>query len=535
MGYLRLIRRPVAANTSASLASCALALLLLCGPETAVSQLVEALRYREVAPYRVDEMRLPNWEAAGRPGVFAADLVVPANSFLRSVTLTMADSPNPAGEFRLDLYRVLFRGDRHVFSHVAKLTGSGNPATAGAYPYRLPTGLALPGRYLLVASVAPGGGTFRWVVTSGASKRILFGLRNQTAAANGNTNGAANGAANGNTNGNTNGTTNGNVGDQSGSSSVSTGGSLVLIGAAGTGSFNSVDQSLGSGSGFLTITLGTPNTVYQPIRFRAPTPPPSENIGGNLLNFGSGGVVISGSNALTVGSIPPNSGTVNLSPPQPTPLDLVNASPVTSGGLTIGSVGSLPLTLTRATQSSGSITVGSPESSSPEEVEVSAFLSSAAEASEAPENSQFAQGPFLLFVDPASDGLLAFTTDHGRAEGLLGVGTPSPFSPVPVGSTGPTQRIRVRNLAEVSIGGLSIHASRETMRHFRINQAAQRTLASGETTEFRLTANPRRPGLLYGLIEIRTRAGSEFLSVSVRGVRPQITRLSPRAGLIDLR
>lgn len=97
-----------------------------------------------------------------------------------------------------------------------------------------------------------------------------------------------------------------------------------------------------------------------------------------------------------------------------------------------------------------------------------------------------------------------------------------------MGAEGPTQRIRIRNVAETAIQGLSIHASGETKRHFRVTTTPRRSLARGESTEFLLTAAPKRPGVRRGIIEVRSAAGSEYLVVSVRGVRGV---LSHRAGL----
>ncbi|MBL9157394.1 MAG: hypothetical protein JNJ70_07980 [Verrucomicrobiales bacterium] len=490
------------------------------------SQGVDIPSYREITPYQADLVGTPSWAQSGRPGILGAELTVPANTFLRNIAIRMAESPNAKGGFELHLFRIPRRSSTGGMDHVAQLKGTDNPAAAGLHLYEIPAGLVLSGRYLLVAMVSPGGGTYRWTIETaaegGTDGSVFYGVLAVPGA-------PTTGGSNVNTNGGSNGST------------------LVWSGASG---------SIWTGA---TLTLANPTNWQNPpsITFGPPVRPPST--GGNFLlnpQISSGSTFILGGNtsggttsgnqttlggsSTVIRNDPPPVGTIlgsnpgslpplNFQIPTSNPTQTLNPTPVPSPlisptpGLVINRSGETLTYQGGTIQPTQAGPVSSSEESS-EEQTASAFLSASSEVAAAQEDL-----PRLMLL-PALDetGRFAFTLRSGSADSLLQVQRPRPFSPVAVGAEGPTQRIRIRNVAETAIQGLSIHASGETKRHFRVTTTPRRSLAKGESTEFLLTAAPKRPGVRRGIIEVRSEAGSEFLVVTVRGVRGVF---SPRAGM----
>jgi hypothetical protein len=486
------------------------------------SQVITVDRYREVTPYRVEDLGKATWERSGRPGIFASEFTVPANSFLRTITLQMAASPNPRGGFQLHLFRIGKQGGGKALSHIARLSGTANPATAGSHAYRIPSGLAVSGHYLLVAAVSPGGGTYRWVIEPGSPsspRTVYFGLLADTLVE----------WARSNTNSGNSGSSWIPGGNSTGSVSITTGATFNLGNDAGSGSQNHLVTSnstagnfpgaigmLGVGTwtaGNLTLGGGTVTQANLGSNPSNPTP----TIGGNSAQAFNNVIpqtigTLSVTNPVQFNS--PNPGISIPTGTQPTVNSLI-ISPLPPINLSLDPTRTLSIS-----GSSGVVIPGSPEGpqASLAEREASAFLSSSSEVAAAETADVFDLSQAVLFVDPEETGQFRFTLEHGLTSGLVAVQRPKPFSPVPVGSEGPTQRIRIRNLAEASIPHLSIRATGETRRHFKITQVPSRSLEPGETTEFSITPRPSRPGSHRGLVEVRTSAGSEFVYVSVRGV-----------------
>jgi len=494
---------------------------------------VETSGYRQITPYRADLVGTVSWTQSGRPGIQGAELSVPANTFLRSITIRMGDSPDPKGGFQLHLFRIPRLGSTGGLDHVARLKGTGNPATAGSHVYQIPSGLALSGRYLLVAMVSPGGGTYRWMVEpgskAGSDGSVFYGVFvvPDEPASGGNT-GSGGSVVSG-----------GSLqlrGAVSSTSAINLGTSLILSNGNGSSLQNLViGLNNGSGNGLTlggSLSIQNPKSVvhvFSPLNNGGSNPGNQTTLGGStttLLNprppIGS---------ILSVNTLPMGS-TIQLIPnqalnptPNPPPVDPPgNLTGIIPGNLIVNSGGVV-------TYQGGTIQphLAGPASSTVEPAEedtASAFLSASSEVAAAEED----ETRLLLLPDLGETGRFALTLQQGLARALVEVQRPKPFSPVAVGSQGPTQRIRIRNLAEARIEGLSIHATGETKRDFQIAGTPRRTLAAGEATEFRITAAPRRPGLRRGLVEIRTQAGSEFLSVSVRGVRAYFAPRGPSSG-----
>lgn len=497
------------------------------------SQWVETSTYRQITPYRADLVGTASWTQSGRPGIQGAELTVPANTFLRSISIRMGDSPDPKGGFQLHLFRIPRLGSTGGLDHVARLKGTGNPATAGSHVYQIPSGLALSGRYLLVAMVSQGGGTYRWMVEpgskTGSDGSVFYGVFVVPDAPTiGGSTGSGSSAVSG-----------GSLqlrGTVNSTSAINLGTSLILSNGNGS-SLQNLVNGLNNGSGNV-LTLGgslsirNPNSVvhvFSPLNNGGSNPGNQTTLGGsttiNLNPIRPLGLILS-ANTLTMGS------TILLNPiptSNPTPNPPLIGPPGDSTGTIPGNL---------ILNSGGVITIQggiirphlagpAPSSEEPAEEETaSAFLSASSEVAAAEEDGT----RLLLLPDLGENGRFALTLQQGLARALVEVQRPKPFSPVAVGSQGPTQRLRIRNLAEARIEGLSIHATGETKRDFQIIGTPRRTLAAGEATEFRITAAPRRPGLRRGLVEIRTQAGSEFLSVSVRGVRAYFAPRGPSSG-----
>lgn len=486
------------------------------------SQWVETSTYRQITPYRTDLVGTASWAQSGRPGIQGAELTVPANTFLRSITIRMGDSPDPKGGFQLHLFRIPRLGSTGGLDHVARLKGTGNPATAGSHVYQIPSGLALSGRYLLVAMVSPGGGTYRWMIEpvskAGSDGSVFYGVFvvPDEPASGGNT-GSGGSVVSG-----------GSLqlrGAVSSTSAINLGTSLILSNGHGS-SMQTLVSGLNNGSGNV-LTLGgslsiqNPNSVvhvFSPLNNSGSNPGNQTTLGGSTtilsnprLSIGS----ILSANTLTMGStiqlIPIQAPNPTSNPPQVDPPG--NLTGILPGNLILnsGAVVTYPGGIIQPHLAGPAASIEEPA----EEETASAFLSASSEVAAA----EVDETRLLLLPDLGETGRFALTLQQGLARALVEVQRPKPFSPVAVGSQGPTQRIRIRNLAETRIEGLSIHTTGETKRDFQITGTPRRTLAAGEETEFRITAAPRRPGLRRGLVEIRTRAGSEFLSVSVRGVR----------------
>lgn len=485
---------------------------------------MENTAYREVTPYRVNLVGTPLWAQSGRPGILGAELTVTANTFLKSISIRMGDSPDPKGGFQLHLFRIPLRNSTGGMDHVAQLKGTADPAAAGVHVYEIPAGLALSGRYLLVAMVSPGGGTYRWmtepVAEAGSDGSVFYGVLAvpETPSTGGSSGSSANtvvgsgavstwSGAGFNLGGtltlisNTNWRDPANfVGGASGQFS-STGGTLLLNPQYSSGStFNlSGNNTGGTNSGNQTTLGGSP-----PI-FRNDLPPVGTILGSNL-------------GSLLPWTLQTPAQTPTLNPTQ-TPSPLISPMP---GMITHLNGGTLTYQGGVIQPTQAGPAPANEESS--EEQTASAFLSASSEVAAA----EVDDPRLVLLPDPGETRRFAFTLRRGPADALLEVQRPRPFSPVAVGSQGPTQRIRIRNVAETAIQGLSIHASGETKRHFRITTTPRRSLAAGESTGFLITAAPSRPGVRRGLIEVRSEAGSEFLFVTVRGVHGF---LAPRAAV----
>ncbi len=450
-------------------------------PAAALSPVV--LDYREIAPY---DPGGELWEAAGRPGIFATNLTVPADRVLRSVTIEMAKSPNARGGFRLDLFRVTESRTATNLAYVTPLTGSANPANAGAYTYEVPAGMALSGRYILVATVAEGGGTYRWVTRNepGAQsqRRILYGLLREASASTGSS------------------VSSGSLdlsNSYSGSSAVLAfaNSSSVTIGAPQLSSDHFIALGLDPAKVVLTrsnpgtasttentttnTVLGTTNGTITPIEKLI--------IADNLASLDLPG------STLTIQSAGPITQTINV-PVTVTP----GSGPASPGSpLSMGSLSMNSLTLS---------------GESPTIVTASSFLSATEEGYVSPvEVSRL-----TLHADPDHGASFAVSLETSDDASLLGVDRPAPFTPVAVGASGRTRRIVVRNLADLPLSRLTVVANAETKRHFLITQPSRSVIAPGEITEFLVTPTPKKAGLLKGRIEVRSSVGKETIAVSVR-------------------
>lgn len=486
------------------------------------SQWVGEPPYREVTPYRADLAGSTSWELSGRPGIRGAELNVPANTFLRSISIRMGDSPDPRGGFELHLFRIARHGSSGGMDHVVRLKGTANPATSGAHVYQVPAGVVLSGRYLLVAMVSEGGGTYRWMIEPGAKAvsdgSVFYGVFTVPQA-------PSNGGSTG-----TGGSSGGTLVLSGSGATLNVGGAVSQLATPLLTSINLVNR----GTGALLPPGGTlilSNPQYS---------------SGNLLNLG--GSNTGGTNPGTQTTLGGSGSTINLQPPAAgtltgNSLSLGSMSPLTSiqtppsvsnpllnppSGLIGSSPGNVIITSGNTLTYSGGLirpteTGPAPSSEEPaEEQTASAFLSASSEVAAAEETR------LVLLPDLGETRRFAFTFQRGPADSLLQVQRPRPFSPVAVGTEGRTQRIRIGNVAETRIDGISIRTSGETKRHFRITATPRRSLDAGESTGFLLTAAPSRPGVRRGLIEVRSEAGREFLFVTVRGVRGVF---SPRAGV----
>lgn len=128
---------------------------------------------QEIAPYPAAGTNFLTWFSSGSPGLWIAIFPAPAGQNLRTVTLDMGDSPNPAGGFSLSLVKLVENGGTsYRIETVTPLTGSANPSVAGKYTYEVPPGVEVSGNQVLLAEVAPGGGTYRWNISSTLSPKI---------------------------------------------------------------------------------------------------------------------------------------------------------------------------------------------------------------------------------------------------------------------------------------------------------------------------------------------------------------------------
>jgi hypothetical protein len=129
-----------------------------------------------VAPYPAAGTNVITWLGSGSPGLWITTFSAPVGQNLRTVTLDMGDSPNPAGGFSLSLVKLVENGGTSFrIETVTPLTGSANPAVAGKYTYEVPPGIEISGNHVLLAQVAPGGGTYRWNTSSAKTSKIGSG------------------------------------------------------------------------------------------------------------------------------------------------------------------------------------------------------------------------------------------------------------------------------------------------------------------------------------------------------------------------
>lgn len=573
-------------------------LALVASPVRAQSVPVD---FRTVAPYNPG---LSGWEQNGRPGIIGTEIRIPEGRNLRSVTLKMADAFNNAGGgFRVDLFRVVVSNRVTKVAHVCRLSGDENPATAGDYEYTIPRGLAPTGRYILLATVSPGGGRYRWETgpenTSSEARSTFYGLIRTAPVSTGGT---------------------GSSGSTSSTGGTVTTGAVLLIGSSSQtsrvlGSSFTIDSGSSSNSGGVTNLT----RVFDPARLThssgvltlSNSSQSSSTTGSNIssglsdgatignytLNYGStvghlvlssqtsiatiffnptqliesdeffhlveallgsgGKLVITGANSTENTTI---DASTNLSPESLRALLLVSRtlrlipadppSPLslpTTGSESGTAIGNFIATVatnlgkgnsfTLVNQPASTVPATNPTNPTPTNlgsnlgsgtlrtidtltltvdgiINTSLFLSATEEGyAGSPVNTTLLE----LFEFPDNAGPLAVKLETIPEVSLLSVQNPAPFAPVPVGASGPTQRLEIRSLAQVAIRGLRVVADARTRRNFRITQPTSRSLEAGGLTEFFVTPAPRKPGIQRGRIFVKGSIGSAIVSVSVRG------------------
>lgn len=128
-----------------------------------------------VQPYPTG-MNIADFLTADGPGVQVQGFTVPNHNYLlNSITLQMGNASSALGGFGVSLQTLTNISGVTAFTLVQNLTGSSDPATAGAYAYTAGTSTALAAgsTFWVVAQVGAGGGSYAWQQSSDGSGRYL--------------------------------------------------------------------------------------------------------------------------------------------------------------------------------------------------------------------------------------------------------------------------------------------------------------------------------------------------------------------------
>ncbi len=135
--------------------------------EIIYSQSIAAGGSRSVETYPTGAI-LVDWLTGGGPGTQMQAFTVPGRNYLlNSITLQMGDATSTLGGFGVSLRTIdTSGGAATALTLVQALTGSSNPATAGAYTYTGSAALSAGSQFAVVAQVGAGGGAYPWLQSS---------------------------------------------------------------------------------------------------------------------------------------------------------------------------------------------------------------------------------------------------------------------------------------------------------------------------------------------------------------------------------